>query len=157
MAIVNRDLDVTQQRYVFTVNPNSYGVSTFGLTLAAASTGVSQIITLGIMPCASQLLQVATAAWGVSGTPTVGVQIQRFVVGSGLTTIAFNSLSLLTVTAYATSGMQLQTLPAAGASGYGLLKGDVLQAVTSTANSAAVYSVEAVVQILQDVKSDYGV
>ena len=153
MAIVNRDLDPTQQRYVFSVPGPVAGVSLFNV---ATVVGVSQVVTIGIAPCASQLLQVATAAFGVSGSPTIGTQIQRFVVGSGLTTIAI-SLSLLTVTAFSTSGIQTQVLPASGASGYGLLKGDAIQLISSTASTAAIYAIEAVVQILQDVKSDYGV
>ena len=144
MAIVNRDLDVTQQRYVFTNNQS-------------AVVGVSALIHVGIVPCAAQLLQVATNAFGLSGSPTVGVQIQRFVVGAGLTTIPLNGSSLLTITALSTSGMQTQTLPASGSTLLNLLKGDDIQLVTSTANTAATYVVEAVVQILQDVKQDYGV
>jgi hypothetical protein len=143
MAIVNRDLDVTQQRYVFTASP--------GLV------GVSALIQVGIAPCAGQLLQVASFASGLSGAPTVGVQINRFVTGVGNTVIPLNGSSLLTITAYSTSGMQTQVLTAAGTTLVQLFKGDVIQLVTSTANTAATYLCEAVVQILQDVKSDYGV
>lgn len=143
MAIVNRDLDPTQQRILFDASPGLIGVST--------------IVHLGIAPCASQLLAVATNAFGLSGAPTVGVQVQRFVVGVGLTTIPLNSASLLTIAAMSTSGMQLQTLTAAGTSLVQLLKGDDIQLITSTANTAATYTIEAVIQILQDVQSDYGV
>jgi hypothetical protein len=143
MAIVNRDLDPTQQRLTFQATP--------GLV------GVSALIHLGVMPCAAQLLAVASSAFGLSGAATVGVQIQRFVPGVGLTTIPMNSASLLTISAFSTSGIQLQTLPAAGATLAQLLKGDDLQLVTSTASTAATYVVDAVIQILQDVKSDYGV
>ena len=143
MAIVNRDLDPTQQRLLFDAAP--------GLI------GVSALIHVGIAPCASQLLAVAVNAFGLSGSPILGVQIQRFVVGSGLTTIALNGSSLLTVTAYSTSGMQLATLPAAGTTLAQVLKGDDIQIVTSGANTAGTYTIEAVIQILQDVQSDYGV
>ena len=152
MAIVNRDLDPTQQRYVF----SNAGLFYNGTSAVLNTVGSSQIINVGIAPCASQLLQVATSAFGLSGSPIIGVQVQRFVVGSGLTTIAW-STSLLTVTAFSTSGIQTQLLPASGASGFGLLKGDAIQMITSGANTSAVYMVEAVLQILQDVKSDYGV
>lgn len=143
MAIVNRDKDASEQRYVFNV--------------ATGVVGVSALIYVGNVPCAAQLLQVATNAFGLSASPTVGVQIQRFVVGSGLTTIPLNGSSLLTISAMSTSGMQTQVLPASGATLVQLLKGDCIQLVTSTASSAATYVVDAVIQILQDVKSDYGV
>ena len=144
MALVNRDKDATEQRYVFTNNQS-------------AVVGVSALIHVGIAPCGAQLLQVVSNAFGLSAAPTVGIQIQRFVVGSGLTTIPLNGSSLLTISAFSTSGMQVHVLPAAGSTLVQLLKGDEIQLVTSTASSAANYVVEAVVQILQDVKSDYGV
>lgn len=143
MAIVNRDLDTSQQRIILNADP--------GLI------GVSSLIHVGIVPCASQLLVVAHNAFGLSSAPTVGVQIQRFVVGSGLTTMALNGSSLLTISAMSTSGMQVQTLPAAASTLLLLQKGDVVQLVTSTANSAATYAVDAVLQVLQDVQSTYGV
>ena len=152
MAIVNRDLDPTQQRYVFTTLPIPIGIS-----VLANATSISQIQTIAIAPCGSQLLQVATSAFGLSGTPSVGIQVQRFVVGKGLTTIALNGSSLLTISAYSTSGVQVHTLPAAGNTLVLLQSGDHVQLITSTANTSAAYGVEAVLQILQDVKSDYGV
>jgi len=144
MAIVNRDKDASEQRYVFTSNQS-------------AVVGVSAIVHLGVAPCAGQLLAVASNAFGLSGSPILGVQIQRFVVGSGLTTIPVNGSSLLTVVAYSTSGLQTHSLPASGSTLVQLLKGDDIQLVTSGANTAANYVAEAVVQILQDIKSDYGV
>jgi hypothetical protein len=113
-------------------------------------------VDLWIAPCAQQLLAVASSARGLSGSPIVGLQISRFVVGSGATTIPVNGSSLLTITAFSTSGQQLHSVPAAGSSLVQLLKGDVLQAVTSGANTAATYVFESVVQTLQDVKSDFG-
>ena len=144
MAIVNRDKDVSEQRYVFTYN-------------SQVTVGVSGVIQLGVAPCAAQLLQVASAGIGLSGSPILGLQIQRFVVGSGNTVIPINGSSLLTVTAYSTSGLQTHVLPTAGSTLTQLQKGDLIQIVTSTASTAAQYVMEAVIQILQDVKSDYGV
>jgi hypothetical protein len=144
MAIVNRDKDGSEQRYVFTFNQS-------------AVVGVSALMNVGTVPCGAQLLQVVTSAFGLSSTPTVGIQIQRFVVGSGLTTIPLNGSSLITISALSTSGIQTQVLPAAASTLLLLQKGDAIQMVTSTANSAANYVVEAVIQILQDVKQDYGV
>lgn len=144
MAIVNRDKDSTEQRYVFGYN-------------SQVTVGVSGVIQLGIAPCGSQLIQVASAAFGLSGSPILGLQIQRFVVGAGNTVIPMNGSSLLTIAAYSTSGLQIHSVPASGATLVQLQKGDLIQCVSSGANTAAQYEIEAVVQILQDVKSDYGV
>lgn len=144
MALVNRDKDASEQRYVFTFNQT-------------AVVGLSIIAEIGIAPCASQLLTIVSSAFGLSGAPTVGAQIQRFVVGSGLTTIPLNGSSLLTTVAYSTSGMQTQVLPASGSTLLQLQKGDMIQLISSTANTAANYVIEAVVQIAQDIKQDYGV
>jgi hypothetical protein len=145
MAVVNRDLDPSQQR-----------LNWLNVAGTQSVVGVSAILALGIAPCAMQVLAVAVEASGLSGAPTAGIQIQRFVVGSGLTTILVNGSSLLTVQAYSTSGAQAMVLPASGSTLVQLLRGDQLQMITSTANTAASYVVEAVVQVLQDVKSDFG-
>ena len=142
MAIVNRDLDPSQQR--------------LNVVVSTAVIGVSQLVQLAIAPCAVQILNVSSSALGLSGSPIVGLQIQRFVVGSGLTTIPINGSSLLTITALGTSGIQSQVLPASGSTLTSILRGDVLQAVTSTANTAASYCFESVLQVLQDVKQDFG-
>lgn len=144
MALLNRDKDASEQRYVFGYN-------------SQVTVGVSGLIQLGIAPCAGQLLAIASAAFGLSGSPILGVQVQRFVVGSGSTVIPVNSSSLLTAVAFSTSGVQSHALSASGTTLVQLLRGDLIQLVTSTANTAAQYEVECVMQILQDVKSDYGV
>jgi len=143
MAIVNRDKDTTEQRLSFAADP--------GLV------GVSALIQCGIAPCAAQLLAISSAAFGLSGAPTVGAQIQRMVVGVGFTTIPLNGSSLLTISALSTSGIQAHVLPASGSTLNQLLRGDVIQLVTSTANTAATYAAQTVIQILQDVRSDFGV
>lgn len=143
MAIVNRDFDNSQQRDVFFYsNP--------------LISGTSSLINLAVASCAQQLLVIASEAFGVSGAPQVAIQVQRFVVGSGLTTIALNGSSLLTVSAYSTSGMQTHSIPT-GSTLLLLQKGDLVQAVTSIANTAAVYAFECVLLTLQDIKQNYGV
>lgn len=143
MAIVNRDKDVTEQRIPFHSTPGLVGIST--------------LVHAAIAPCSGQLLAVQTGAFGLSGSPIVGLQVQRFIVGAGLTTIPLNGSSLLTIVAVSTSGPQSHVVPAAGSTLAQVLRGDVVQLVTSVANTAATYSVDAVIQVLQDVKSDYGV
>lgn len=144
MALVNRDKDASEQRYNFA-------------QVQSAVVGVSSLIHLFAAPCAGQLVSVASNAFGLSGSPILGVQIQRFVVGVGFTTIALNGSSLLTVAAMSTSGMQKHAVPVSGSTLALLLQGDDVQLVTSGANTAANYTLNAVFQVLQDVKSDYGV
>lgn len=117
--------------------------------------GVSALIQLSNVPYSGQLLKLTSSAFGLSGSPICGVQIQRFIAGSGLTTIPLNSSSLLTIVAFSTSGMQTHVLPAAGNSLVQVISGDQVQLVTSVANSAATYSVNVVIQCLQDFKTQY--
>lgn len=143
MAIVNRDKDTSEQRDVyFYSNP--------------LISGTSSLINLAASSCGQQLLVVASQAFGVSGSPIVGLQVQRFVVGSGLTTIPLNGSSLLTISALSSSGIQIHSLPT-GSSLLLLQKGDMVQAVTSGANTAAVYAFECVLLTIQDLKQNFGV
>ena len=143
MGIQNRDKGLNEQ----VDNWDSQTVS---------SVGVSQLIQSASVPYTGQLLKVVTSAFGLSGSPTVGIQIQRFITGLGLTTIPVNSSSLLTVSAFSTSGIQTHSLPAVGSSLVQLLPGDAVQLVTSTANTAATYAINMVTQCLQDFKTQYG-
>src|SRR5579859_4047068 len=81
---------------------------------STAAVGCSQLIQLCQVPYTGQILKATSSAYGLSGSPIVGLQIQRFVTGAGATTIALNGSSLLTVTAFSTSGMQTHVLPVAG-------------------------------------------
>jgi hypothetical protein len=121
-----------------------------------AVVGVSALIQLTNIPYSGQLLKVTTSAFGLSGSPIVGLQIQRFIVGAGLTTIPINGSSLMTVSAFSTSGLLTHSIPAPGSTLVQLQAGDQLQIVTSVASSAATYATNAVVQCLQDFKTQYG-
>jgi hypothetical protein len=140
-GIVNRDLNVSQQMSIWQQN---YSVL-----------GQSGLIYLAQIPCSMQLMSVASSAFGVSSTCNLGIQIQRFVTGKGLTTIAINGSSLLAITAYSTSGIQLHSVPSVGNSLVQLLAGDNLQIVSSGAGAAS-YNVSAVLQCLQDFQTQYG-
>lgn len=118
--------------------------------------GTSAVIYCGQVPCQSQVMKVVSSAYGVSGSPILALQIQRFIAGAGNTVIPLNGSSLLTVTAFSTSGMQSHSVPAPGNSLVQLLAGDQLQVVTSVANTAATYQVSWVIQCLQDFQSQYG-
>jgi len=119
------------------------------------TTGVSLLIQLVSVPYTGQIQGIFSAAYGLSGSPVLGVQIQRFVVGKGNTTIAVNGSSLLTITAYSTSGLQAHSLPALSSSLVQVQPNDQIQFVTSGANTAANYSINVVIQCLQDFKTQY--
>lgn len=138
-GLQNKDKDLTEQRSSQYFAPGLVGVST--------------LIQLGVISSSQTIVAVQSAAFGLSSAPTVGLQIQRFLVGVGNTVIALNGSSLLTISAYSTSGAQSHVFPASCT----LLPNDVLQAVTSTASSAATYHFGVVTQVLAAVRADYGV
>lgn len=142
MAIVNRTLDASEQRKMYSA---SYGVIGTGATLMGVP-----------IPSDGSLAAVRIAVNGVSGSPTALVVVHRFIVGTGLTSIA--ACTLLTHTAFGTSGIQSVGLAAAGSTLLQLLAGDYLAVATGGANSAvASMTVSAVVQNIQDIKTAYGV
>ena len=111
---------------------------------------------IGVVGCSQTLLNVTSSVFGISGAPIWGLQVRRFVVGAGLTVIALNGSSLLTLTAFGTSGVQAHVIPPTNASL--LLQGDVLEVITSVANTAVNgAAVTAVLGVLQSVRTDYGV
>ena len=142
MGLQNRDKGLNEQ-------VDNWDVQT-------ANVGISALIQLCQVPYAGQLLKTTVSGYGLSGTPTVGLQIQRFIIGTGFTTIPINGSSLLTMSAFSTSGMLTMSLPAPGNSLVQLIPGDQLQVITSTANTAATYAINTVIQCLQDFKTQYG-
>lgn len=140
MAIVNRELDSTQQRdsYVSTVAPTATGLTYLLMTV----------------PYPATLVAVTQAAVGLSGSPNHSLWLNRFVVGSGITTISFGNSFV--VTANGTSGPQSFSLPLAAT--FPLAAGDVLLLSTAAANTnAASVTVTTVIKALQDIKSHFGV
>ena len=142
MGLQNRDKGINEQ-------VDNWDIQT-------ANVGVSQLIQVTNVPYTGQIQKVVTTAYGLSGSPILGLQIQRFIVGAGLTTIPLNGSSLLTVTAFSTSGLLTHVLPALSSTLSQVISGDQLQIVTSGANTAGTYAVNAVIQCLQDFKSQYG-
>lgn len=141
-GIINRDKNLTEQ-------VDNWDIQT-------AVIGISTLLPLVSVPYVGQLQKVVVAAFGLSGSPQIQLQIQRFIAGSGLTTIPLNGSSLLTIQAFSTSGLQTFTMPALSSTLVQLQANDQLQAVTSTANTAATYSFNCIVQCLQDFKTQYG-
>lgn len=141
MGVINREKDITEK-------VDNWDIQT-------AVVGVSQLIQVTNVPYQGQLMRVVTSAFGLSGVPILGLQIQRFIVGVGLTTIPLNGSSLLTVSAFSTSGLMTHAIPALSSTLSQLQAGDQLQIVTSVANSAATYAANAVIMCLQDFKTQY--
>ena len=114
------------------------------------------VIPLGIVGCSQTLLAVTSSALGITGSPIWGLQVRRYVPAVGLTVIALNGSSLLTLTAFATAGVQAHSIPPANSSL--LLQGDQLEVITSGANTGAIgIAITAVLGVLQSVRTDYGV
>ncbi len=143
MAIVNRDLDYTEQRHVVSV------------ALANTSTGVTYPVM--VVPFPSKIVACYEGALGLSGSPVHSLWLQRFVVGAGLTSIVLGST--IPVAAIGTSGTALQgfTVLASGVT-YPLQAGDTIALYTQGANAGTVETtVTVVIQALQDIRTAFGV
>ena len=135
MAIVNRDLDSSQQKDVIQVT--------------ARSVPVTQMVPLAVMPYPCTIETVKYAAAGLSGAPvwTFGKQ--------SVGTTAAIGISGLVVQAVGTSGsVGFSGLAAVGSTLLNFNAGDVLYAVTSGANTALDYILlEFAVKKTQDIVS----
>ena len=144
MAIVNRDLDPSQQLDVLaSVQTLTVGAS------AASSFQVAQI------PSAGTLKGFAVAASSISGTPSISVAVKRW-SGAGVTTITYVG-STLAVTAHGISTAYSSQM--VGVTAFPLQAGDVIVAVAEFAggNVAVGNAVLSVVwRATQDIKSTFG-
>ena len=142
MAIMNRDLDVTQQMDTIQA---SFGVVATGATVVAA-----------MVPSQSTLQAVKVSAFGLSGSPTYDLRILRFIVGAGVTSIAGGATTLTPLT-FGTSGMASMVLASAGSTLLNLLPNDLITLTSGGSNAAATVAVAVVVQNIQDLKQSFGV
>ena len=141
MAITNRTLDVSEEQVQIQA---AYQTVATGVTMLAA-----------MIPYPAILKQVKVAAQGISGSPTYNLRVWRFIVGTGVTTIAGGATTLAGV-ALGTSGIQSMALAAEGSTLLTLLAGDVIT-LTSAGSNAAVSGIDVacVIQATQDIKSWY--
>lgn len=153
MAVVNRTLDASEQRKVFEVNTQ------------ALATGVT--LQLGIVPYPSVLVEAQIAAWGLSGAPTYALAINRFITGTGFTTIVVGTGTSNIPAEFGTSGPGAfgaslfgasgMVLAAAGSTLLNLLPNDVLTLTSGVANTAVkALSCAVVIQPIQDIKVHFG-
>jgi hypothetical protein len=141
MGIANREFDVSEQQRVF---PD--------LTIQNTVTG--NTYQLMIVPFQGQLMTANVSAMGVSGSPNHSLWIQRFIAGSGITSISIGAS--LVSTAYGTSGAQTFTI--SGGVTYPLQAGDVLGLACAASNAACQQvTVGVVIKALQDFKTSFGV
>lgn len=151
MAIVNRDLDPTQQRVRYQAvltNSGNSGVSA-GIAVPGVVTG--KTFPLCNISSPGQLVAASEACYGVSGAASHSLWVYRF--AGGFTSFAIGQS--LAITAFGTSGIQGYSL--FGASNQ-LLAGDQIVLLTQVANTAVDTAiVELVVRNLQDIVSDFGV
>lgn len=141
MAIVNRDLDASEQKmvYPFALNPLNVGV-----------TAVAAIVTTP-----GTLVGAQIQAQGLSGAAVVSCEILRFNAGAGVTGILLGAT--LALTSVGTSGPQSYTLPAAGSSLVQVLSGDMIVFRNIPANTAAaLFAGSVVIKATQDIKSHLG-
>lgn len=139
MAIVNRDMDNTQQ------------CETVVGQVSATTTGATYC--MATIPYPAQLIAASQCAVGLSGAPNHSLWIQRFVAGAGVTSINIGA-SMVSVV-FGTSGGQSFTV--SGVSNL-LQTGDLILLSTAAANTAAAHvAVTLVIQALQDIKSYFGV
>lgn len=140
MAVANRDLDASEQKHALQ--------ATTGLIVTG------QTYPLFIVPYNSTFKAAQFAAIGVSGAPNYSLWIQRFIVGTGITSIAVGAS--VVATTYGTSGSQGFTL--VGGATFPLYTGDVISLSVAAANTASIATqVTIVIQALQDVKTLLGV
>ncbi len=143
MAIINRALDVSEQR------------KTFDAKAGATANGVTGILCT--VPWASVLDGAQVAAFGLSGAPTVTLKVNRFIIGAGVTAFAVSGAEA--VAAFGTSGVLARgmSLLASGNTLLNLLPNDVImwEAGGGTGAAATGYSVSIVLRPLQDIKTHF--
>lgn len=143
MGVTNRSLDVSEKNRIVQVN--------YGLTATA------KVLNVAMIPYPCTLQAAVLAAKGLSGSPTYQLKVDRFIVGSGSTTIV-GGATTLTAQAVGTSGIQSFVLAAAGSSFLSLQQGDVVTVTSAVANTAVDdLSIGLVIQAVQDIKSSFGV
>lgn len=145
MPLINRDKASVEQCDNFDMN--------FGNSVV----GVSILVTSAIIPCPQQIVGYQVVAFGVSGSPVLNLQIQRFIPGSGNTIITGGFTALAVGAAYGTSGaLAFITGLTGGSTLTQVQTNDIVQIVTSGANSAATYAGQLICKTLTDFKSLYG-
>lgn len=142
MAVVNRTLDASEQK------------KSFGFKQGALATGVTVAVFQVPYPSIIQAMQVG--AVGLSNSFTVAVNVERFIAGTGFTTIPL--VAAQAPPEFGTSGVIPAglSLPASGSTLNNLLPNDLLMISTAGTNAAvAMLSGNVVIKPIQDIKVFY--
>lgn len=143
MAIVNRDLDVSQTKDVLTAQ------------VKTVNTGMTMPFMCIPYPCTASAVRVG--AIGVSGAPEWNFLVSRFIAGSGNTVFSIG-ISNLVVAAIGSSGsLGHSGLAAAGSTLLNFAVNDVLMIVSSVSNTNVTdATISLVVKKTQDIVSHFG-
>lgn len=159
MAIVNRTLDVSEQRKNFVWSASNGGAS------GPLGTGCTSIAL--VVPWPSTLVEAQIAAAGISGAPSYELAVNRFIAGAGITTWIVAKGTSNVPAAYGTSGAGAfgtslfgssgMILAASGSTLLNLQANDVISVTTGAANAAAQQvSIGLVLAPIQDIKVSFG-
>ena len=153
MAIVGRDLDVSERKDFLTFNTQFGGQSLVTNGGNVTQTGSTLAMFMIPFPCTVRGGLVFNQ--GVSGAPGITLTVQRFVGGA---TVLPLGLSMMVLTAYGTSGVQgLSGLAPQGSTLNILVPGDVVYCTTTVANSAIDdLMIQLIVQKTQDIVAYQG-
>lgn len=144
MTIINRDMNITQQKEW---TDWSTGVSSL------VQTGETFLIA-GPMPYPGRLQSGLIYAVGVSNAMQLALTCQRFVPGAGYTSIAVGLSNVVLQNVSVSGPIGLSGLPTPGSTILNFLAGDVFMLTTSVANGAASgLSINLVVVKTQDIVS----
>jgi hypothetical protein len=121
MAICNRDKGTAEQYQVVHMNVGALAVS------------ATREIWVAPFPCTVSAAYAMAAT--ISGAPSYSLQVNRFIVGTGATTITGLAADQA-VAAFSTSGLATITLATSGSTLRSLVKGDCIEIVSNAADSA---------------------
>lgn len=148
MPVNNRDLGTGSAResYQYVLGAGAFGAS--GLIATGAT------LPICVVPFPAQVAALQVFGFGLSGTPTVLLDVTRYNSG-GVTTItgAISTLTVLGATISQAAGATISS----GASLVSLQQNDIINFRTGTASTAMTGAVVTLVlQALQDIKTHFG-
>lgn len=138
MAVINRDLDASQQKEVIDLN------------LGAVATGVTKY--LYVAPFPGTLQSARFAAQGVSNAMQVAFSKVVFIAGAGSTAIGMGISNMVLQNTSVSGVIGYSGLAAQGSTLLNFNQGDVIQAVTSVASGNAT---DLVLQLVIKKTQDY--
>jgi hypothetical protein len=141
MPICNRDKDASEQKEVIKIN------------VGAMATGVTREAWVAPWPCTVEAIYAFAAT--ISGAPTILAKVNRFIVGTGATSIT-GMAPAYAVKNYTTSGLASLSLAASGSTLLALNAKDCVE-ITSAGSNAAFADLIVMFQVkkTQDILSHF--